>query len=167
MPSGIYLRTKENKIYHRIKNDRGTQEERFWKYVDKKGKNECWEWLRSKTFGGYGRIQICGKAKLTSRFSYELHFGKIPKDLFVLHRCDNPSCCNPKHLFLGTAKDNMIDKMNKGRCFNGMLGKFKLSKSKIEKIKKMYKTGEYTQKELGEKFKINQGTISNYLLCLK
>lgn len=79
--------------------------------------HECWEWGRSIGNHGYGFCydKKVGKVTVAHRISYELHFGKIPKGLCVLHKCDNRSCVNPKHLFLGTAKDNALDKINKGR----------------------------------------------------
>lgn len=84
---------------------------RFWKYVDKKGENECWEWNRSKYPNGYGRI---GK-HYAHRFSWILTNGEIPNGLHVCHSCDNPPCVNPKHLWLGTVADNMHDRDSKGR----------------------------------------------------
>jgi len=71
--------------------------------------NECWEWLGSKNKGGYGN----------HRLSYEYFIGHIPKGLCVCHKCDNPGCVNPNHLFLGTYKENMQDCKIKGRICKG------------------------------------------------
>ncbi len=85
--------------------------------------NGCWEWLGARLKSGYGfSKRICyiqGKKKNSTshRLFYEKFKGKIPEGLFVCHKCDNPICCNPDHLFLGTAKDNVRDMMNKGRHF--------------------------------------------------
>lgn len=79
----------------------------------------CWNWTASKTSDGYGRVGDRNKKlKLAHRVSYELHCGAIPDGLHVLHRCDNPACVNPSHLFLGTNIDNINDKVSKGRSPN-------------------------------------------------
>ncbi len=91
-------------------------EERFWERVAIIPEHACWEWIAGKSGIGYGVIQVDKKLLLAHRFSYELHFGQIPKGLFVCHVCDNPSCVRPEHLFLGTPKDNMDDMRKKGRA---------------------------------------------------
>jgi len=73
--------------------------------------NGCIEWVGSKNTRGYGILNGIG----THRLSYMLFNGKINSKLFVLHKCDNPSCCNPKHLYLGTHQDNMNDIVNRNR----------------------------------------------------
>lgn len=88
--------------------------EGFWARVDKSG--ECWEWQGAKTNGGYGRIVKNGKAIRAHRVSHELVHGPIgDSKLFVCHRCDNPKCVNPDHLFLGDCKANLSDMTAKGR----------------------------------------------------
>jgi len=85
---------------------------RFWKYVFKSEK--CWIWV-GITRNGYGRLRV-NKHKISAhRFSYELHHGRIPDGLEVLHKCDMPPCVNPTHLFVGTTADNMMDMISKGR----------------------------------------------------
>lgn len=76
----------------------------------------CWEWQAARDPNGYGRISVKYKMRLPHRVSFELHRGPIPPGVFVLHRCDNPSCLNPDHLFLGDQAANMADKASKGRA---------------------------------------------------
>lgn len=93
----------------------------FWERVDRSG--ECWVWTGSRSPEGYGKIVrmspdapsvvLSGRAH---RLSYLFEYGPIPADLSVCHRCDNPSCVRPSHLFLGTAKDNAVDMASKGRA---------------------------------------------------
>lgn len=87
----------------------------FWKKVSKT--EGCWNWTGCKVVhGGYGQISRNNKMMLAHRASYEIHFGKIPDGMDVLHTCDNPACVNPSHLWYGTHTDNMRDKVRKGRC---------------------------------------------------
>lgn len=95
--------------------------DRFWEKVDRSGGSEsCWLWL-ANTNGGtisesaYGRFKVDGRNRLAHRVAWELIHGSIPNGLWVLHRCDNPKCVNPGHLFLGTRSDNMRDAGRKGR----------------------------------------------------
>lgn len=83
----------------------------FWSRVRCGGKDECWEWKAGRGARGYG-VLGAGKAH---RVAWELTNGKILGSLFVCHKCDNPPCCNPNHLFLGTCKDNLEDCSKKGR----------------------------------------------------
>jgi hypothetical protein len=96
-------------------------DERFWSLVDRHGPNGCWEWQGATTGFGHGTYWIRGSKsenegrKACHRYSWELLRGPIPDGLWVLHRCDNPRCVNPNHLFLGTCKDNNQDMWRKGR----------------------------------------------------
>lgn len=91
-------------------------EERFWSKVDSRGDNECWPWTGCKTAFGYGRMSAAGRVSLKAhRVSYALSVRASPGRWMVCHSCDNPECCNPDHLFLGTHKDNTMDAMVKGR----------------------------------------------------
>lgn len=87
--------------------------ERFWSKVDRHGPNGCWQW--TDYLSPYGVFRVNGKARGAHRFAWELANGHIPDGVFVLHKCDNPGCVNPAHMFLGTHSDNMADKVKKGR----------------------------------------------------
>ena len=86
---------------------------RFWSRVDRSG--DCWLWLGNKYTNGYGRLCVGGIERSVHRLSWEFANGPIPADLFVCHHCDVPACVRPDHLFLGTARDNAIDMVAKGR----------------------------------------------------
>ena len=90
-------------------------QERIEESIEIDQETGCHNWNKCLQNGGYGQMGINGKMKSVHRVSYELHNGKIPVGMCVLHRCDNPKCCNPEHLFVGTHQDNTDDKMAKGR----------------------------------------------------
>ena len=90
--------------------------ERFRDSYEIDKKTGCWNWTGSKNgINGYGRITVEGKSYCAHRVSYELFVGIIPNGYNVCHKCDNPVCINPDHLFVGTRSDNMQDASNKGR----------------------------------------------------
>lgn len=79
--------------------------------------NSCWEYTGCKSTTGYGRTCYQGVYAYVHRVSYSVFVGKIPNDMCVLHRCDNPKCFNPEHLWVGTHQDNMLDRDIKGRTY--------------------------------------------------
>ena len=90
-------------------------EKRFWAKVDRRSDDECWEWTACKNSDGYGSIYCEGRMLKAHRVSWEINVDEIPDGMDVLHHCDNPSCVNPTHLFVGTKRDNMLDAYAKGR----------------------------------------------------
>lgn len=87
-------------------------------------KDECWTWNGSIKKDGYGQISKNGRTILAHRAVYEKMIGKIPKGMFLCHKCDNPSCVNPYHMFIGTHIDNMVDMIKKGRSVGNKKGNF-------------------------------------------
>jgi len=142
----------------------------FWnKVAITANDDKCWNWTASNV-RGYGRMGLRIKGKSHSlnatRVSYAINNSVDPIGKCVLHTCDNPSCCNPKHLFLGTSKDNTDDMMRKKRCVNpkgSHHGKSKLNELKVKDIKDKYKTGDYTMTMLSIIYKVNQSVISRII----
>jgi hypothetical protein len=140
--------------------------EDVWDRINKKGKfilnlcSRCWEWTGCIDTFGYGYFRLNGKGYYIHRFVWELMRGIIPKNLCVLHHCDNPKCCNPNHLFLGTRTDNNKDMISKGRYINGNI---KLTQQIVDSIRNLYATNNYTQQELSDKFNIPIRNIQNII----
>lgn len=108
-----------------------------------KTENGCWEWQKRTDKNGYGVITVNDTTLRAHRVSYEEFVGEIADGLHVLHKCDNPTCINPEHLFLGTNAENMKDKVNKGRhAFGEKAGHAKLTEEQVIEIKKRLAAGE-------------------------
>lgn len=83
--------------------------------------DKCWPWIGHRDDDGYGRLHTGNDTRLVaSRIAYELFVGQIPEGMLVCHHCDNPPCCNPLHLFIGTVQDNIADRQKKGRQVRGL-----------------------------------------------
>lgn len=95
--------------------------ERFFSKIDTRGPMDCWNWVATKNQKGYGRIKVDKMWYSAHRFLWQLVNGPIPRGLLVCHSCDNPSCCNPNHLWLGTHQENMDDMVEKGRSIKGRI----------------------------------------------
>lgn len=130
---------------------------RFWDKVRKKDNDSCWEWMAYRTEAGYGQIGIKGHRGpliLSHRASWIIHNGKIPDKLFVCHRCDNPPCVNPYHLYLGTSRENTQDAARKGAFQK------KLTVEDVKEIRKIYATRTIPQWKIGKMFGVGQAAIS-------
>lgn len=140
--------------------------EQFLRHVDKSGPNGCWQWMGVRSTQGYGGIQVNGTRVSAHRISYMLHHGDIPEGqgfhgYVVCHRCDNPSCVNPEHLFLGTQYANMQDRDAKWRRMaaeGAAHGMAKLSERDVKAIRQL--AGQYSQMELAKMFSVSNSMIS-------
>ena len=132
--------------------------ERFWSRVDKNG--SCWLWTGSRTYNGYGHFygKIDGVVYWrANRFSWALANGSIPDGMFVCHRCDNPWCVNPDHLFIGDRFDNMRDALQKGRFANGERARHaKLTEPQVIEIKR----SDESDSVLAKRFNIDPSAIT-------
>ena len=141
---------------------------RFWKKIDKSaGPDGCWIWTASKNWKGYGAIWVSnGENRFIGAhvFSYMMTNGKIKEGFLVCHSCDNPACVNPKHLWLGTPKQNTQDAVNKKRMAHGENnGSAKLTEKKVIKIRKLVSKGN-TQSAVAKKFGVHYSTVSLIVL---
>lgn len=134
-----------------------------------------WVWQGAKNKAGYGTMTVEKKTVFAHRYSYQYHIGEIPEKLFVCHRCDNPSCINPDHLFLGDNYINILDASIKNRLAtkekNGaythkekvrkgsMIGTAKLTEKQVLEIRSLYKI--IPQKQLAQNYGVSRGTIQN------
>lgn len=121
----------------------------------------CWEWNGSRFPRGYGQFSVNGKLCYAHRFAYRIHHGPFPSDLKILHRCDNPPCVNPEHLFLGTTQDNSDDMCRKGRSASGeQSGLHRLTDTQVLEIRRRYAAGDIRQRDLAVEFGTCQSNIS-------
>lgn len=136
---------------------------RFFKYTNIVRIKECWEWTGSKDKDGYGKMKIHGEMKRAHRVSWEIHNNKkIPKGMLICHKCDNPSCVNPYHLFIGTYSENIIDMFNKKRNSNRggeNAHSSKLTWQQVYKIRHLLNNSKKTQQEIANMFKVSKSQI--------
>jgi len=143
---------------------------RFKDKIDKTG--ECWLWTSSKLkkgfpYGLFGLSSVGGKTPkmvYAHRYSYELNIGPIPPGLHVCHKCDNPSCVNPKHLFVGTPADNVKDCISKGRKAIGSKLPFsKITEASAREIRRVYGLGGSSYVSLSKEYGVASETIRDVI----
>lgn len=142
-------------------------EDRIIKFINVKDENECWEFTGFKNSDGYGIIGISnGKCESAHRVMYRIHNKEIPENMVIMHTCDNSSCCNPKHLVLGTQNDNIQDMVNKQRHVYQTKEDShfaKLTEEQVVEIRNKY-TGKRGEKvKLAKEYHVVVTTITNIL----
>jgi len=135
---------------------------KLWSRVKKGGTNECWPWT-GRTTRGYGRIQTGGRGTPTTaahRLAFTLSCYQAIEGLEVCHSCDNPSCCNPAHLFPGTRLENQRDMASKGRAARGSRHpNAKLSEGVIIDLRRKWESGGFSMRELAKAFGVSTQMI--------
>lgn len=156
---------------------------RFWERVDKGGPihptqpelGQCWLWIKGTWPFGYGRCRV-GRERLAHRAAFLLTHGTLPSETPILHSCDNPPCCNPAHLRIGTKAENTADKVLRDRCAKGLRhgaytkpesrkvgeknGRAKLSENDVLEIRARYAAGGVSYKELAPKYGVSRSIIA-------
>ena len=139
---------------------------KFWLRVDKQSNEACWVWKGYCLPNGYGRLRWNKRLEYAHRIAYLLTYGELPGEKEVCHKCDNPSCCNPKHLFLGTHQENMQDRETKQRGvrYRGENSPHaKLTATQVIEMRRMYAASERTQESIAELFGISCGHVHRIL----
>lgn len=140
----------------------------LWSKVDQNSKTECWPWRGHLSRDGYGKHTIKGVSFLAHRAAFFLGHGYMYLNDCVMHSCDNPRCCNPNHLRLGTHADNMADMKNKGRrkrINTGVAnGRARLTFESVRQIRERRENGA-SLKELAAAYCVGLSTISR--VCLR
>jgi len=120
--------------------------------------SECWNWTSALDTSGYGAFWLDGKSTSAHRLAWKIFNGHIPDGMLTLHKCDNPACVNPDHMFLGTDMDNMIDMDSKNRRSTGP----RLKEGEVWLVRSLGKAG-VAQRKIAKMFKVCQWTIWNIL----
>ncbi len=137
-----------------------TDVKRFNAKVAVTAPNDCHEWIAAKTSEGYGIFRFAGKNMTAQRFAWWISTGIWPAKLMVCHSCDNKLCCNPAHLWLGTAKENMQDALAKGRMAVGERnGSAKLTEREVRQIRTEYAARDTTYRQLADEHNVAHSLI--------
>jgi len=139
--------------------------ESFWSRVECLSSSECWLWRGATSSKGYGVVSWNGKDKFCHRLAWELSFGSIQEGLFICHKCDVRLCCNPQHLFSGTASDNQQDAALKGRMDRRPGSKHPLAilhERDVVEMRHRHSNGE-TAQELADTFNVAKITVYGIL----
>lgn len=139
--------------------------ERFLSRVPVGDNYQCWEWTGRRNEDGYGMFDFQNTGGYAHRYMWKLHNGEIPDGLVVCHKCDNPPCCNPSHLFLGTVQDNISDRDRKGRTakHRGVdNGRAVLDENGARKIKRLRNLG-HTYKDISAMMEVSVGCVNHIL----
>lgn len=175
MTKGAYVRTeasreKSRQAAKRRVYARSDVAVRFWARVDNRGNENCWPFLGAHTTDGYGHFQVGSRRDGSRRMVYahrlawELTHGKIPQGQLACHKCDQPSCCNPSHLFLGSSADNVADMDAKGRRVATAMkgerhGRAKLTDDDVRNIRRI--AGHESRRSTSIRFGVTEKTIGS------
>lgn len=139
--------------------------DRIWLWIDKRGPTECWPWIASKDSYGYGTLSLKKKKFKATRVLWELVHGEAPGNREVMHACDNPGCCNPAHLSLGTHAENMRDMSLKKRAAstrgpkNGGMVVAVLDENKVRDIRREHANGGVTLQRIAAKYGVTAANV--------
>lgn len=131
--------------------------------------DECWEWQGTRRRDGYGVVYVDGRQRRAHRVAYEQAYGPIPAGRSVCHRCDNPPCVRPSHLFVATQADNLADMRGKGRHFSPFRGQVqrgatnrnaKLTEEAVLTIRRLAEEG-MLQRDIAARFGIDRANVSH------
>lgn len=152
-----------------------TAAERFWRRVAVAGPDDCWPWIPDRGKGNYGGFWLNGTNRKAHRVSWEFTHGELPVGVDVLHKCDNPPCCNPAHLFIGTDADNVADKCSKNRQAKGdrngsythpekrprgeRHGRVNVDHSQAQAIRERWETGEASKSQIARENGISRPQV--------